>query len=266
MSHHPRRARAFTLVELLVVISIIALLIAILTPSLASARRQARTVVCLSQESQLGVAMQIYANRNRDYLPQIWGGSVKWGEERGVLYKLMVSSGVMPRAEEFPRVLVCPDARPRDSISYALNAVPFGYRHPSPDGEEGEEEDPLTGMYVPPMQMNQAARPGRVVALYDVRAESLARVWGTQVDRDEADMSDQFTGTASHDWVGRVRPNPPGFMWQQTPDEPPYTAEPPHGKAHNVLFLDTHAATYRSWQPDDMTRLTGWSVNDEPLF
>src|SRR5436190_10742539 len=59
----PRReGRAFTLVELLVVLGIIALLIAILLPSLSRARESAKGVACLANLRQMATAAQAYAN------------------------------------------------------------------------------------------------------------------------------------------------------------------------------------------------------------
>jgi prepilin-type N-terminal cleavage/methylation domain-containing protein len=56
------RLCGFTLIELLVVVAIIALLIAVLLPSLNRSREQARTTVCLSRISQLGKALMGYAD------------------------------------------------------------------------------------------------------------------------------------------------------------------------------------------------------------
>lgn len=59
------RASGFTLVELLIVVAIISLLLAIMMPSLAHARSQARSVKCRSNLRQLGIALTMYAGDYR---------------------------------------------------------------------------------------------------------------------------------------------------------------------------------------------------------
>lgn len=63
------RKKGFTLVELLVVISIIALLLSVMLPALRSAREKAKQIVCASQQKQCGSGFFLYAQSNDDKLP-----------------------------------------------------------------------------------------------------------------------------------------------------------------------------------------------------
>jgi prepilin-type N-terminal cleavage/methylation domain-containing protein/prepilin-type processing-associated H-X9-DG protein len=62
--------RAFTLIELLVVIGIIAVLAALLLPTLSRAKEKARGIVCLNNLKQWGLATQLYAENSGNYLPK----------------------------------------------------------------------------------------------------------------------------------------------------------------------------------------------------
>jgi len=70
-----RKRNAFTLVELLVVIGIIALLISILMPSLSRARMSANLVACQSNMKQVATAIHMYANEYKGVLPEMSNGS-----------------------------------------------------------------------------------------------------------------------------------------------------------------------------------------------
>ncbi|NNM85867.1 MAG: prepilin-type N-terminal cleavage/methylation domain-containing protein [Phycisphaerales bacterium] len=67
------RRNAFTLVELLVVISIIALLIALLLPVLAQARAYANSVICMSNQRQMAMALMDYqTSYSGDMFPYVY--------------------------------------------------------------------------------------------------------------------------------------------------------------------------------------------------
>jgi len=70
------RRTAFTLVELLVVIGIIAVLVGILLPVLGRARESAKRVACLSNLRQLSTAFVMYCHENHDWFPSpaVFGG------------------------------------------------------------------------------------------------------------------------------------------------------------------------------------------------
>jgi len=77
------RSRGFTLIELLVVIAIIALLLAILMPSLQRVRRQAKAVYCQAQLHQWSLVFSAYTGDYDGYFMQGWTGTSRHPHEQG---------------------------------------------------------------------------------------------------------------------------------------------------------------------------------------
>jgi prepilin-type N-terminal cleavage/methylation domain-containing protein len=78
------KRKAFTLVELLVVISIMAMLMGILMPALSRARALAGQVVCGAHLSGIGKSLIVYANEHNNKYVRAGGSNSKWGGEATV--------------------------------------------------------------------------------------------------------------------------------------------------------------------------------------
>lgn len=153
------RRSAFTLVELLVVIGIIAVLVGILLPSLSKARNQAALVKCLSGIKQLHNAMIFYVNENKQYLPYTgWGDFPNAGpatsgsyvadwlfdpalalsKHGGVWNQIEVQEGALwPSLGGKMEIFRCPlDVGPWNGsqicTSYIMNGAMSGFSHESP--------------------------------------------------------------------------------------------------------------------------------------
>ena len=113
------KSRAFTLVELLVVIAIIGALIGLLLPAVQSARESARRTRCLNNLRQIGLSIQQFANANQGHFP--------WNVHAGQTQSWMYTLG--PYSENVDAIRLCPDdpainarlADPQKESSYLIN-------------------------------------------------------------------------------------------------------------------------------------------------
>ncbi len=107
--------RAFSLIELLVVISIIAVLVALLLPSLKSARDAGRLVQCASNQRQLAFADLNYANENAGWFPGNGGAGLAQIRIDLAREQPTTAAGLSVTLSYYPnlkRYMVCPDYFP----------------------------------------------------------------------------------------------------------------------------------------------------------
>ena len=116
----PGPHHGFTLIELLVVIAIIAILAALLLPSLGRAREMANATACMNNLKQLGLVINSYLDDNNDYyLPPFYPDGTSWGQ---ILNSYVELRTINSRR---PSIYYCPVAA--KSKSYILDTAAHTY-------------------------------------------------------------------------------------------------------------------------------------------
>ncbi len=131
------KMRGFSLIELLVVISIVTLLLAVLLPALGRAREQARRSLCLANQRQYGISVNVYANDAKGYYPGIVALGQSIYQDTAITGAYMQTNNIgewardsnKAAAEYIPKsITACPSADPRYATS--KNAWDFS-SHPN---------------------------------------------------------------------------------------------------------------------------------------
>ena len=244
-SHPPRRrrrrtSRGFTLVELLVVIGIIAVLIAVLMPGLSGARRQARSVACLSNLRQLAAAYQMYCNENKGKCFRYADGLV---DPTGESFWVPLLGHYAGNIDE---IRICPEATEVGSTPYGNAFTAWG----DPDGSGNVEWLKRGGSY----GMNMWLHP--VPANSPVDGLLVFTSGGTRVISPRS----AFIGPAAKEssrvpliadclWLGgwpRHTDSPPTRLsgeYEPTGNDMRRFCMARHKRNVNVVFLDGHAST-----------------------
>lgn len=244
--------RAFTLVELLVVLGVIAVLIAFLLPALQSARRSSQSVQCMSNLRTLSQALIIYATENRGYFPPNTADEGLYWHLKSMIGKTIASRSDFDPPSVAGGVMVCP-ADFEDSIrSYSVNL--FSSSKVSHFAQPGLDKEPPQGRLYKlgvksstqlillgetwPEQTSQ--NPSGVSATPDTTAGGDRMYVAEAVFGYFKRPGERFGAGAGMDWsIGRFGTRATQITWYRHRPKNRASLTEPFGRA-NFAFVDGH--------------------------
>jgi prepilin-type N-terminal cleavage/methylation domain-containing protein len=219
--------RAFTLIELLVVIAIIAILAALILPSLSQAKQKAWTTNCSSNLKQIGVGMRIFADENQDLYPES-GGVITWNPA----VSDSATNAWMEQIFTYVRntnVYHCPG----NAQLPPQNRSPFNYFNG------------VRAAFIAAGDQAAAVKAGQILfsSAYVLSGDTIDT--GQYFATNDADKDDY-----TQNCVGGSVNGTPAVDWQA------------HNGGQVILFADCHAKWYRGYQTNEMTfrydSIHGW--------
>lgn len=230
----PKCVSSFTLVELLVVVTIIGLLAGLVFPAISSAMSKARDGACLSNLRQLGTALLSYPVYNNGYLPRgkmnSEGGQdgYKWHE---TLYNYIPTKNAQISDAQVNKVFLCPSEKqpPTRDTSCSQYTVSFAL-------EAGDDAAVGTGINGNgPRSMTSLEVPSKTILMVDGKIGLLTYPYSTE---------------SISSWDS-VRTD----LQKNTPDETATIRFRHSSKsAINALYADGHVATLK-WSDRNNTNL-----------
>jgi prepilin-type N-terminal cleavage/methylation domain-containing protein/prepilin-type processing-associated H-X9-DG protein len=269
--NHAALTRGFTLIELLVVIAIIAILAAMLLPSLARAKQKALGIQCMSNHKQLATAWRLYTDDSNDTLPYAstinlppdqsnwpdkyaWSGAhmdfdpanrTNWDPTFDLMNRPLwpygKNLGIYRCPSDRSMITVNGVAKPR-ILTMSMNLYVGGFApyiaagEPPPNGTDGGWAFAHPYMVYNKLSslVSPKGPPDKIFVFLDMREDRVN--WSNFM----VDM----TG-----YVGGPTPNPAAYTW--TTDMPAFY----HNNSGGFSFADGHSEIHKWLEPKTLTPL-----------
>jgi prepilin-type N-terminal cleavage/methylation domain-containing protein/prepilin-type processing-associated H-X9-DG protein len=249
-----RRRRAFTLVELLVVVAIIAILAGLLLPTLAKAKQSGQTTRCLQNVRQIGLAVALYLDDYHSYPPSLF--AIGSNEAQGRWYQKLTPYLANQKWADPNSVWKCPGykfaVREYDDGAGSVGYGCYAYTASFPFSLSND-----------PISFGDLRTPSFYLSESDVVMPSEMSAIGDSDLRDFSSIANYGVGVAGIPNLWPVTVKSDGGLWTA---KLAAALESRHSHAFNVQFCDGHVARIqhdRFW-PNNTESRRHWFYDYKP--